>query len=313
MSKKTKLFVVVVSSVLVVALAFGFQRGEIGPGGSTSAPDLPFDSDRAWGDLETVVGFGPRPAGSENLQKTREYIVAELEAAGLEALLDEFVGMTPLGEIEMVNIRAIVPGRKEESIAVAGHYDTKRFDVSFVGANDGGSSTAVVLELARISAGLDLEHTLEFIFFDGEEAVVEWTAEDSVYGSRHDIDRRYEEGTLRRLKALVLVDMIGDRDLGILDETSSTDWLKEVIWETAAAIGYSGQFRNDGYAIEDDHTPYLKAGIDAVDLIDLDYPFWHTPADTIDKTSAGSLKAVGDVVYRALPAIDARLNSEQKK
>ena len=312
MSKKTKLFVGVASSVLVVALAFGFQRGEIGPGGSRSAPDLPFDSDRAWSDLETVVGFGPRPAGSENLQKTREYIVDELEAAGLEPLLDEFMATTPVGEIEMVNIRAIVPGRKEESIAVAGHYDTKRFDVTFVGANDGGSSTAVVLELARICAGLDLEHTLEFIFFDGEEAVVEWTAADSVYGSRYDIERRYEKGTLRRLKALVLVDMVGDRDLGILDETSSTDWLKQVIWETAATIGHSGQFRNDGYAIEDDHIPYLKAGIDAVDLIDLEYPFWHTPADTIDKTSAESLKAVGDVVYSALPVIDERLNSEHR-
>ncbi len=311
MSKQTKLLAGVATSVVVVVLAFGFQRGETGSPRSTSAQDLPFDADRAWGDLETVVGFGPRPAGSENLQKTREYIVAELRDAGLEPLLDEFVAATPTGAIEMANIRAIVPGRKVESIAVAGHYDTKRFDVSFVGANDGGSSTAVVLELARISAGLDLEHTLEFIFFDGEEAVVEWNADDSVYGSRHDVDRRYEEGTLRRLKALVLVDMVGDRDLGVLDETSSTDWLKEVIWETAARIGYSGYFRNDGYAIEDDHIPYLNAGIDAVDLIDLDYPFWHTPADTIDKTSAESLKVVGDVVYRALPAIDQRLNSAQ--
>ncbi len=312
MSKKTKLLVGVGTSVLVVALAFGLQRGETGSSRSALAQDLPFDTDRAWSDLETVVGFGPRPAGSENLQKTREYIVAELRAAGLEPLLDEFVATTPVGEIEMANIRAIVPGRREESIAVAGHYDTKRFDVSFVGANDGGSSTAVVLELARISAGLDLEHTLEFIFFDGEEAVVEWNADDSVYGSRHDIDRRYEEGGLRRLKALILVDMVGDRDLGVLDETSSTDWLKEMIWETAATIGYSGYFRSDGYAIEDDHTPYLNAGIDAVDLIDLDYPFWHTPADTIDKTSAESLKVVGDVVYRALPAIDRRLSSDPR-
>lgn len=308
MTKKIRLFLGVMASVLLVALGLGVQRGEIGLNESKLAPGVSFDANRAWVDLETVVGFGPRPAGSANLEKTREYIVAELKSVFLEPILDQFIATTPLGDIEMVNIRVVIPGRREESILVGGHYDTKRFDTAFVGANDGGSSTAVLLELARISPELNLEHTLEFIFFDGEEAVVEWTAEDSVYGSRYDVDRRHDEGTLRRLKALVLVDMVGDIDLGIIKERSSTTWLKDLIWETAAKIGYSGYFRSDGYAVEDDHIPYLKAGVDAIDLIDLDYPYWHTPADTLEKNSAKSLKVVGDVVFRSLESIDRHLN-----
>ena len=181
----------------------------------------------------------------------------------------------------MANIRAIRNGTSGDgSIAVAGHYDTKRFDFSFLGANDGGSSTAVVLELARITADLELEHDLEFIFFDGEEAVLDWTATDSVYGSRYDIARRFEAGALEDLKALILVDMIGDRDLTVLEEAASSDWLKTLIWETADRLGYGEHFGNTPSFIEDDHVPYLRAGIDAIDLIDFDYPYWHSPGDT---------------------------------
>ena len=208
----------------------------------------------------------------------------------------------------MVNIRAIRKGNRPDTIAVTGHYDTKMFDnARFVGANDGGSSTAVVLELARVTTGLNLENTLEFVFFDGEEAAVEWTAEDSVYGSRYDVNRRFRDGTLRQLKALVLVDMIGDRNLDIRRESGSTGWLTDLVWETARSLGYDRNFLNQTQAIEDDHLPYLRAGIPAVDLIDFNYPAWHTPADTLDKISADSLKIVGDVVYFSLIEIDKKL------
>ena len=305
MSKNRRLWIGFAAPFLVVVLTLGFQRNP-GPGATLSG-ESPFDSDRAFRDLETIVGFGARPSGSENLRRTRDYIVRELRAAGLDPQLDEFVARTPVGDIEMANIRAQRTGSEPGSILVGGHYDTKRFDFSFVGANDGGSSTALLLELARVTDGLELTHTLEFIFFDGEEAVLDWTPTDSVYGSRFDIDRRFDDGTLGALKALVLVDMVGDRDLSFLDEAASTDWLKTIIWDTSRALGYGQHFSNASSLIEDDHVPYLNAGIPAIDIIDFDYPYWHTPGDTVDKTSADSLKVIGDVLYHALPEIDRTL------
>jgi Zn-dependent M28 family amino/carboxypeptidase len=205
----------------------------------------------------------------------------------------------------MVNIRATRPGSKPSIIAITGHYDTKLFDnARFVGASDGGSSAAWLLEFARASRDLKLDNTLEFIFFDGEEAVVEWTDEDSVYGSRHDVDRRARSRSLDNLKAMILVDMIGDKNLNIKREYQSTRWLKDIIWGTAQSLGYTKEFPNEEIEISDDHVPYLRAGLAAVDLIDFDYPPWHTPADTLDKVSAHSLKIVGDVMYFSLPAID---------
>ena len=207
----------------------------------------------------------------------------------------------------MVNIRATRPGSQSGTIAVTGHYDTKFFDdIQFVGASDGGSSAAWLLEFARSTQDLKLRHSLEFIFFDGEEAVVEWTDDDSVYGSRHDVDRRTRNGSLSDLKAVILVDMIGDKNLNIKREGQSTRWLTEIIWGTAQALGHSKEFPSELIEVSDDHIPYLKAGVPAVDLIDFDYPPWHNATDTLDKVSARSLKIVGDVVYFSLPEIDRR-------
>src|SRR5262244_31843 len=288
-----------ICALLVAVLGFAVQRNRATP--KTS----PFNEQRVAVDLQTIVGFGPRPAGSDAIAKTRTYIIAELQKAGLMADLDEFDARTPRGFKHMVNIRARRPGSKPSVIAVTGHYDTKLFEnVRFVGASDGGSSAAWLLEFARCTRDLKLENTLEFIFFDGEEAVVEWTDDDSVYGSRHDVDRRVRGSSLKDIKALILVDMIGDKNLNIKREGQSTRWLKDSIWSTAQSMGYAKEFPNDEMEISDDHIPYLKSGIPAVDLIDFDYPPWHTAADTLDKVSAHSLKIVGDVVYFSLPAID---------
>src|SRR5216110_823387 len=218
-----------VALLLLVVAIHGFQRTP------PSAPkSSPFSEQRADADLRTIVGFGPRPAGSEALAKARSYIVSELSKAGLKAQLDEFDARTPRGFRHMVNIRATRAGSKPATIAITGHYDTKIFEnFAFVGASDGGSSAAWLLEFARATAGLKLENTLEFVFFDGEEAVVEWTDDDSVYGSRHDVDRRYRDRTLNDLKALILVDMIGDKNLNIKKEGQSTRWLKDIIWNKA--------------------------------------------------------------------------------
>ncbi len=302
-SRTMKTFAAVFLVLAVVAATYGFQQRT-----PASSKNSPFSEERAGTDLRTLVGFGPRPAGSDAIEKTRKYIVSELQKAGLKVQLDEFDARTPRGYRHMVNIHAVRAGSKPGVIAVTGHYDTKVFDnLVFVGASDGGSSAAWLIEFARSTAGLKLEHSLEFVFFDGEEAVVEWTDDDSVYGSRHDVDKRVRDKTLRDLKALILVDMIGDKNLNIKKESQSTGWLKDIIWNTARTIGYAKEFPTVEQDISDDHIPYLKAAIPSVDLIDFDYPCWHMACDTLDQVSAHSLKIVGDVVYFSLPEIDRRL------
>jgi Zn-dependent M28 family amino/carboxypeptidase len=276
-----------------------------------------FDGARAWTHLEAQVAFGPRPAGSAALQKTREYIVAELKKAGLDARQQIFVARTPLGETSMANIIATIPGRRPERIAIASHYDTKRTPFTspsgatvnrFVGASDGASSTAALLELARVLEPRQHEFTIELMFFDGEEAVVEWSLNnDNTYGSRHYVAAALKAGTLKDLRALVLLDMIGDKDLRIRRDAVSTRWLVDIVWNAAARIGHGAVFVNEETSIDDDHVPFLSAGVAAVDIIDLDYPAWHTANDTLENVSQRSLQIVGDVVLAALPDIEARL------
>ena len=307
-----------VASVLGLAalfsvLAYGMmaKRGAEPAAQTRTANTSPFNGDRAFADLRAIVAFGPRPAGSESLAKTRAYIAAELQKAGLKAEFDEFEAVTPRGRKKMTNVRAVRPGTGPGIIALVGHYDTKIFsDLNFVGANDGGSSTAWLLEMARATQGLRLQHTLEFVFFDGEEAVVEWTDDDSVYGSRYDVARRSKAGTLQNLKAVILVDMIGDKDLKIEREAQSTGWLTDIIWSTGRSLGFTQEFLNSSQTISDDHVPFLNARIPAIDIIDFDYgpghAYWHQATDTLDKTSARSLKVVGDAVYMSLAEIDKR-------
>jgi glutaminyl-peptide cyclotransferase len=303
-------------AALFSVLAYGMlaKRGAEAPSRAAQAAQTantsPFNADRAFADLSAIVGFGPRPAASEALAKTRTYIVAELQKAGLKAELDEFEAVTPRGRKKMTNVRASRPGTRPGTIALVGHYDTKIFnDISFVGANDGGSSAAWLLEMARITQGLRLQNTLEFVFFDGEEAVVDWTDDDSVYGSKYDVTRRSKAGTLQQLKAVILVDMIGDKTLNMERESQSTSWLTDIIWNMGQSLGYR-EFLNSSQTISDDHIPFLNARIPAADIIDFDYgpghSYWHQAADTLDKTSGRSLKVVGDAVYMSLPEIDRR-------
>jgi glutaminyl-peptide cyclotransferase len=271
-----------------------------------------FDSARAWRDLERQVGFGPRPSGSAALQKTREYILSELKAAGIATRQQAFVAKTPLGEVSMANVIGTIPGKRPERIAIASHFDTKLFrDIRFVGASDAASSTAALLELGRVLKARQNEYTIELLFFDGEEAVVEWSLNnDNTYGSRHYVQASQQAGTLRGLQALVLLDMIGDKDLVIRRDSNSTPWLVDVVWNAAARAGHRAVFSNDLTSIDDDHMPFLRAGIPSVDIIDLDYPAWHTANDTIDRVAPRSLQIVGDVVLAALPDIEKRLASQ---
>ena len=270
-----------------------------------------FDGQTALDHVRAMVALGPRPAGSPTLAKTRDYIRRELTALGVKVEDQAFEATTPIGPLKMVNLRAVVGGSLTgKRIIVAGHYDTKLFkDVKFVGANDGGSSAAFLIELARALVRAPLATPVELLFLDGEEAVrTEWVDPDNRYGSRYYVNTARKDGTLASIQALILVDMIGDRDLRIKRESQSTGWLTDLVWGVAAGMGRS-QFVDEATPIEDDHIPFLEAGVPAIDLIDLDYPAWHTPDDTIDKVSADSLQVVGDVVLAALPVLEKRLSA----
>jgi glutaminyl-peptide cyclotransferase len=270
-----------------------------------------FDGARALEDVKQLVAIGPRVAGTPGAQQARDYIAKQLKAAGLEVREQAFEATTPLGPAKMVNLSATLPGKATGGrLIIAGHYDTKRFkDITFVGANDGGSSAAFLIELARVLKSRSNPMPIELLFLDGEEAVIEWQGEDHTYGSRYYVEAAKKDGSIGAIRALILVDMVGDRDLRIQREPNSTPWLTDVIWSTAKKLKRP-EFVDQELVVEDDHIPFLKAGVPAVDIIDLDYPAWHTAADTIDKVSAQSLQAVGDVLLAALPAIEQRLSTQ---
>jgi Zn-dependent M28 family amino/carboxypeptidase len=269
-----------------------------------------FDGQAALRHVERLVAIGPRVAGTPGGVRAREYIVGELrKIKGVRPEVRPFEAVTPLGKAAMANIVAVVPGRRPDVIMLAGHYDTKLYkEFRFVGANDGGSSAALLIELARRLATGPRDFTYWLVWFDGEEAVETWTDHDSLYGSRRlatDLARA------RQLpRALILVDMIGDRDLRIRREAHSAAWLTEIVWEAAARLGHGRHFVRDSLPVEDDHLPFLRLGVPATLLIDFDYPPWHTAADTLDKVSAESLAVVGAVVLEALPSVEHYLTRE---
>lgn len=300
------------ATLTLAALALATMLGAAGNAKGLPTPAqvaAAFDSSKAWEHLRQQVAIGPRPSGTPANAKTRQYITTTLAALGLKTVEQPFDGATPNGPVKMVNLIATIPGTRPDRIVLASHFDTKIFTAfRFVGASDGASSTAALLELARvIKARGRLPLTIELLFLDGEEAVGEWRGTDNTYGSRYYVEAARKAGTLGSLKALILLDMIGDRNLNMRREQNSTPWLADIIWGTARKLGHQAQFLDQLTPIEDDHIPFLKAGVAAVDIIDLDYPAWHTAADTLESVAARSLQIVGDVVVASLPEIEARL------
>jgi Zn-dependent M28 family amino/carboxypeptidase len=286
--------------VVVLALASGV------PGGAPARTSTAFDGGAALRHVERLVALGPRPAGSPAATRARQYIAAQLQRVGLETRVEPFEAETPHGRLAMANILALVPGRRTDAILIGGHYDTKWFrDNRFVGANDGGSSAGFLIELARWLRSAPREFTYWIAFFDGEEARERWTATDSLYGSRRMAAEMARAGRLPR--AVLVVDMIGDRDLGIRREAFSTEALSDLVWAAAHRRGHARHFLPGSLAVEDDHAPFLRAGVPATLLIDFDFPPWHTADDTLDKISARSLQVVGEVLLDALPEIEAWL------
>jgi len=274
-----------------------------------AAETVLFNGGRAFEDLKRIVAFGPRPSGSPALAETRQYILQQLRRAGLEAEEDKFVAATPAGSLPMSNLIVKLPGTRPQVIIIGGHYETKRFaQFRFVGANDGGSSAALLLEMARVLRQRKNTFTIWLVFFDGEEALVEWSPSDGLYGSRHLAARLTADGRLGRVRAMILVDMIGDARLDVQRDLNSTPWLSDLAFDIAQRLGYARFFSGTASAFQDDHLPFVNAGVPAVDLIDFDYgpggSYWHTPADTVDKCSPASLTIVGRVVMALLDALE---------
>ena len=211
----------------------------------------------------------------------------------------------------MRNLIAKFPGTKDGIIVIAGHYDTLYSQGNFVGANDGGSSTALLLELANQLRGRKRNgYSVWLVWTDGEEAIKQWSTTDSVYGARHLAAQWQQDGTIKKIKAFLLVDMIGDADLNIDRDANSAPWLEDLILQAASRLGYQSHFFGRTLPMEDDHLPFVKLGVPAADLIDFDYGygnvFWHTPQDTVDKLSPKSLEIVGNVVLETVRMLDAR-------
>ncbi len=324
-----RLFLLLVSALLSAscggttnAPAGASTQATPSPTPAAAARTTAFDGERAFGHVKAQVDFGPRPAGSPALEKTRQYLLQQLAGYGLKTRVDAFTAPTPRGKIKFQNLVAELPGETGDIILLASHYDTKPYkEFAFVGANDGGSSTGALLELARVMAAEKRKSrfTYWFVFFDGEEAFCrDWSeclnGKDNTYGSRQMVAQLKQQKQLDRVKAMILLDMIGDRDLTLARCEESSAWLVDAIWETAREAGHDNHFLDRTQSMVDDHIAFLEAGIPAVDLIDFEYgsepednDFWHTKNDTLDKISARSLKIVGDVVLLSLPRIEAQI------
>jgi glutaminyl-peptide cyclotransferase len=265
-----------------------------------------FSGEKALAHVQAMVDLGPRPPGSEAIEKTRNYLREQLESFGWKVTLQAFSDNTPRGKVEFVNLIATFAGKDNApSFLVCSHYDTKSFNtVTFVGANDGGSGTGVLLELARVLAlRPDLARKAELVFFDGEEAYEVFSETDGFYGSRYFARQLAAEGKTKQFRGGVVLDMVGDRSLTITLPPDSPPEMVSDIFTSAEALNLRKYFTYLDRGISDDHTPLNAVGIPTIDLIDFDFPAWHTPEDTIDKLSAESLQTVGAVASHYLSEV----------
>jgi glutaminyl-peptide cyclotransferase len=264
-----------------------------------------FDGNKAFDHVAQLVAIGPRPPASEGIRKAQDYIRTQLKSYDCEVDEDDFHAQTPVGEVAMKNIIGKAPGQGQGIILLLTHYDTLSSVKDFVGAEDSGSSTGLMLEMARNLCGRKGPYAVWIAFLDWEEAFVNWNQdEDHTYGSRELAARLAVSGDLKRVKAVILADMIGQKDLEIHRESDSTKWLTDLIWKKAASLGYGKIFINDEGQVADDHQPFLSRGVPAVDIIDLDgytrLGYWHTTQDTLDKVSAKSMAIVGHVILESV-------------
>ena len=297
------------STPAVASQSAGAKQG--GDDAPSAAKTGGFDGKRAFAQVARQVGFGPRPSGSAAIGQLQEYIQNELTSYGCKVDTDSFTADTPVGRLPMKNIVARIAGDKPGIIVLATHYDTKLMQ-NFVGADDGGSSTGVMLELARLLCSKRGAYQVWITFFDGEEAMKEWSETDSRYGSRQMAAKMAMSGDIPKIKAFLLADIVGTRTPRFKRESDSTNWLVDLVWGTAKKLGYGDVFLDESLEVSDDHDPFLKRKVPCVDVIDLEnYPggnlyYWHTPEDTLDKVSARSLAITGHVFLESVKQLQSK-------
>jgi glutaminyl-peptide cyclotransferase len=263
------------------------------------------DGGAAFSKVSAIYGIGPKPSGSEGARKTAEFIRNEIIKYGIAPETDEWVEKTPASEKTVFrNVTAVIPGKKDDFIIIGCHYDTKKIETvpGFSGANDGASGAGLLLSLIQTvkNHSQPLPLTLMFAFFDGEECVYRYNDSDGLFGSRRMAGKLKAAGKQATCKAVIILDMIGDRDLNVSIPANSDAALSDRIIKIAGEKGWGKYFTKSNVSIIDDHTPFHELGIPAVDIIDFEYGennrFWHTAADTLDKISPESLKKTGDLV-----------------
>jgi Zn-dependent M28 family amino/carboxypeptidase len=275
-----------------------------------------FHGDKALEITRQFVAIGPRWCGSPGHLKAEAFLRSQFKGDKLEE--DTFTANTPIGPVPMRNFIVRFPGKKDGAIVLTTHYETNYplRNIGFVGANDGGSTTGLLIEIANEIRGKVLDgYSVWLVFFDGEEAIQSWQGTDNTYGSRHLAAKWGADGTLPHIKALMLADMLGDKDLDVQRETQSTPWLSGVVLQAARNTGHVKYFFAKDQAEEDDHLPFLARNVPAIDIIDADYGphtpqqpdgWHHTAEDTMDKISAKSLTIVGDVFLESIRLINLR-------
>jgi glutaminyl-peptide cyclotransferase len=278
---------------------------------STRAPQAVINGARTMQYTKEIIAYGPRYLGSPGHKKVENYLRSHLKNDQVDD--DTFTVESPEGNFPGRNLIAKFPGKKDGIIVIASHYDTNYplRKTPFIGANDGAATSALLLELAQHLRGSNLEgYSVWLLWTDAEEAVRTWTATDSLYGTRHLAEVWEGDGTLKKIKAFLLADMIGDADLDVQRDTNSTPWVEDLVLEAATRLGYQSHFFAQTTAVSDDHLPFVQRGVPVADIIDLDYGynnvFHHTVQDTIDKLSARSLEISGDVIWETVQLVNER-------
>ncbi len=276
------------------------------PNVQPAGPEMHVDAARAMQYTREIVAFGPRPDTSKAIEHVRGYVKSKLKGDQVEE--DSFVAETSIGKIPMTNIVAKFPGTKDGIIVLSSHYETNYWlkDTKFVGANDGACTSALLLAIADQLRGKKLEgYSIWLAFFDGEESMVRhWNTADALWGSRHLAQKWQADGTAKRIKGMLLLDMVGDANLHVMRDENSTPWLESLVLQAATRLGYQSYFFRESTAVEDDHLPFVHAGVPVADIIDGAYgyndTYHHTTEDTLDKLSVKSLQVAGDVALETI-------------
>lgn len=304
-------YLIAIGCLAISSLASAQAHGPL-----SGSARIAFNGSRAYQYAQDIVNCGPRWIGSPGHVCAEKFLKKQFAKDNLEE--DTFTANTPVGMMTMHNFIVKFPGKKPGIIVLSSHYETNYplRNIQYVGANDGASTSGLLVEMANMLRGHTLDgNSVWLVFFDGEEAIQQWSATDSLYGSRHLAAKWDRDGTLKRIKAFLLVDMIGDKSLDIARDQNSTPWLLDLVDRAAKMQGDQSYFFATSNAIEDDHLPFVQRGVPSADIIDYNYGpqsvtlpdgYHHTAQDTMDKISAHSLTVVGQTVLETIHLLNQK-------